>query len=238
VNYFNNYKDKLESELSNSNFINAGDVISSKISRCNLICSDKTPSIPLLKKTICDIYDWSFERMIQKSEKIVFKNSDSFDFLSILDNIYHRQLTTQSNYNFPGTIFFSTNSFRFINQNTPSSLIVHSNTSINFSGNCNDITPDFFQKKFELTFRGNEISFFRSPLIKDTTNDFVFYLCDKPIQSMMWILQNMSYQINQNPNGFLHQIDYPIYECDYKSLEIRITDTVKIREEKINKILS
>ena len=226
---FNNYKDKLESELSDSNFLYSGDVISSQISKGNLLCFDSTPSEQLLKKILCDVYDLSFERMVKKSEKIEFKNSDDFNFISLLDNIYHQLLINQANYNFPSTIFFSPNSFRFINQNI--------NTLVNFTNNQSVMTPDFFQKKFAITFRGNDISFFMSPLIKDSTNDFVFYLTDKPIQSMMWILQNMNYQIIKESNEFLHQIDYPLYECDYSSWEIRIIDIEKIREEKINKIL-
>lgn len=230
MNDFNNYKDKLDSELCNSNFLYSGDVISSQIDKNNLICFDSNLSDQLLKKTLCDIYDWSFERLFQKSEKIQFKNSVDFNFISLLDNIYHQLLLNQTNYNFPSTIFFSPNSFRFINQNI--------NTLVNFTNGQNEMTPNFFQKKFTITFRGNEISFFMSPLIKDSQNDFVFYLTDKPIQSMMWIIQNMNYQIIKESNQFLHQIDYPLYECDYCSWQIRITDIEEIRAEKINKILN
>ena len=97
--------------------------------------------------------------------------------------------------------------------------------------------PDYFARKFRLMSSGVEVSSFYSPLIKDSEDDCHFYLVDKPIQSMVWSLQNMTYDINKGFSSNLHSIKLPIYNCDYSSLRIRVINTQKLREEKINSIL-
>jgi hypothetical protein len=55
---------------------------------------------------------------------------------------------------------------------------------------------------------------------------------------MVWALQNMEYQIIDLNNGlYEHIVNVPVYNCNYNSYKIRVIDTQKIREEKINTLL-
>jgi hypothetical protein len=85
---------------------------------------------------------------------------------------------------------------------------------------------------------GREVSAYYSPLIEDSEDDCYFYLVDKPIQSMVWSLQNMNYKIVENNYQFEHIVSFPIYHCDYNVYKIRVVNTQKIREEKINTLLN
>ena len=84
---------------------------------------------------------------------------------------------------------------------------------------------------------GLEVSAFYSPMIKDTDDDCHFYLIDKPIQSMVWSLQNMTYDMNRGFSSNDHCIKLPVYDCNYNAMKIRVINTQKLREEKINSIL-
>jgi hypothetical protein len=75
-------------------------------------------------------------------------------------------------------------------------------------------------------------------VILDEVDDCHFYLVDKPIQSMVWSLQNMIYDIEFNYKSNSHMIKLPIYDCDFISYKIRVVDTQKLRNDKINSILN
>jgi hypothetical protein len=85
---------------------------------------------------------------------------------------------------------------------------------------------------------GKEVSAYYSPLISDDVDDCHFYLIDRPIQSMVWSLQNMNYSVNKGFSSNEHVIKIPIYNCDYESYKIRVVNTQKLRNDKINLILN
>lgn len=226
---FDDYKNIIESEMTNLSFIYSGDVIGSHTAGNNIRINDSNISEDFIKKTLVDIYNWSFEKMKQKSIEIIYKDSEYKDIISIFDDVYHK-LLLHNNYSFPSILFFSKNSALFVNN-----YLIHKKSHLYHQ---QEFIPEFFYKEFDLTFRGNSITNFYSPLIEDESNDFVFYICDRPIQSMVWGIQNMTYKIDRSFSGFTHRIDYPLYDCDYQSFKIRVVNTQKIREEKIDIILN
>jgi hypothetical protein len=86
---------------------------------------------------------------------------------------------------------------------------------------------DYSNKNYDLYY---------SPLIEDSGDEIVLYISDASIQSLVYTIQNMEYEIigGQKKN---HTIKYPFYECDFNSYKISIKDISKIRDEKIDSIL-
>lgn len=72
------------------------------------------------------------------------------------------------------------------------------------------------------------------PKLNSVENEVVYYVVDKPIQNLMYLLQNMNYYVD----GYKHIIEYDFYYCDYNSYKIVFRDIKKIREDKINSIIS
>lgn len=70
--------------------------------------------------------------------------------------------------------------------------------------------------------------------IESTLDEYVVYLTDNPIQSFVYIIQNMDYIID----GSKHTIKYKTYNCDYRSYKVSLKDLNKIRRDKIDSILS
>jgi hypothetical protein len=118
----------------------------------------------------------------------------------------------------------------------------NSNLNLNLGGHLleddgHSYLPTYFNRRFKLMSSGVEVSAYYSPIIEDDIDDCHFYLIDRPIQSMVWALQNMSYVVNKGFSSNEHVIKLPIYDCDYEVYKIRVVDTEKIREEKINTLL-
>ena len=55
---------------------------------------------------------------------------------------------------------------------------------------------------------------------------------------MVWTLQNMNYSVSKGFSSNDHVIKIPIYNCDYEVYKIRVMDTQKLREDKINILLN
>lgn len=234
---FNDYKTKLEEELIDSGFLYSGDVLSGQFYKNKVITEFGDISHDFITKNLLDIYKFSFEKMKSKSKELVFVESETLDLISVFDQIWS-QLLSQNYLNFPGFLFFSNNS---------KSYFKDFRQLLHFQ-NQKKLLPQLFYKDSELTYRDNKITNFHSPLIQDETNDIEFYLCDKPIQSLVWGLQNMTYQIDDEFGNnsyrdnflktYLHEMAWVLYDCDYLSWKIRIVNSQKIRQQKIDLILT
>lgn len=87
----------------------------------------------------------------------------------------------------------------------------------------------------------NSNRWFISPNIIEFNDQYNLYLVDKPIQSLIYIIQNMEYDIeyiSKYKKEYKHIIKYKIYDCDYTCKNFIIKDTLKIRDEKIENILN
>lgn len=77
-----------------------------------------------------------------------------------------------------------------------------------------------------------------SPLIEEDDNEVVLYVTDSSFQSLVYTIQNMEYNIENDGKEKNHTLKFPFYECDFNSYKISIKDISKIRNEKIENILS
>ncbi len=219
MNYnFSDYKKQLEDYLINIDFIFSGDIISSEEFKFSKKIKHKNISSTFISDIMVDIYNWSFKRMIDNSKELVIHRSKFNDIYDLMEDYSLN----------PKILFYSKNS----------------NLNLNLGGYLIDgsgdkgYLPDYFMRRFKLMSFGREVSAYYSPLIEDSEDDCYFYLVDKPIQSMVWSLQNMNYKIVENNYQFEHIVSFPIYHCDYNVYKIRVVNTQKIREEKINTLLN
>ena len=75
-------------------------------------------------------------------------------------------------------------------------------------------------------------------MITELEDEIVIYVTDKPIQSLVYTIQNMDYVIKKiSRKKWSHVINYPFYDCVYNSYKVVIRDISKIRENKIKDLL-
>jgi hypothetical protein len=97
-------------------------------------------------------------------------------------------------------------------------------------GNVNNVFPSYFYKITHLY----QIEFYK---LLDDGKDVIIYLCDKPIQSLVYSLHNMKYEILPLNGGYHHKMVYDFYECDFNSLKVHFKDISSIRNEKLEVLL-
>ena len=218
MNDFEYHKTTLENLLQKVDFIYSGDVISSVEMKFNRGLNHKSFSASFIKEIIIDVYKKSFNKMIEKSEEIIVNRNSFHDIYDFMDSIPL----------IPKILFYSNNS----------------NLNLNLGGDPlkegdeKSYLPDYFIRRFKLMSHNREVSAYFSPLIEDFEDDCHFYLVDRPIQSMVWSLQNMIYDIEFSSISNSHMIKLPIYDCDFMAYKIRVVDTQKLRNDKINLILN
>ena len=216
MNDFQSHKRVLESQLIETPFLYSGDVIKSHQFNKHLITDTDSYQQKLVNLQIENIHNWSFSQMQIKSVDIKIEKTFEITIDDVISKI-------PNHCNF---MFFSNNFiFEFLEQYSG-----HLQSEI-------DCVFDQFSKTFKLNLLGREISAFQSPLIKDSPKQLVVYFTDKPIQSFVWISQNMNYDISFNQSEYKHTVSYPVYQCDYLAYRAVISDRQYLRQQKINQIL-
>jgi hypothetical protein len=213
-----NYKKTLEDFLQTIDFIYSGDVISSIDKTYIQKFKHSSFSANLCKDVMIDIYNWSFDQMKINSKEIIIHRNNFLDVYELMNNIPIN----------PKILFYS------VNSNMNLGLGSHVLEEDDGKG----YLPSYFTRRFKLMSYGKEVSAYYSPQIEDNVDDCQFYLVDRPIQSMVWSLQNMNYSINRSFSSNEHTVKIPIYNCDFESYRIRVVNTQKLREDKINLILN
>jgi hypothetical protein len=218
ISGLDNFKKSLEDYLESMQFIYSGDVVSSIDKFYQKKLKHSSFSAELMKDVMVDVYKSSIDKMIENSKEVVIHRDNFVDVYKFIED---KKLNSSF-------LFYSGNSNK--NLNLGGSMLPKQNIG--------QFLPDYFTRKFKLMSFGVEISAFFSPYIKDTVDDCHFYLVDKPIQSMVWSLQNMTYDIHRGFSSYDHTVKLPIYDCSYSSLRVRVINTQKLREEKINILLN
>jgi hypothetical protein len=95
--------------------------------------------------------------------------------------------------------------------------------------------PGYFYKID--SYNNINLELFYSPLIEEDKGESIMYLVDSGIQSLVYSIQNMTYDVEKFEDEWKHTINYSLYDCNYNSYKLIIKDLSKIREDKINKIL-
>jgi hypothetical protein len=216
MNNFDNYKKSLENFLQSIDFIYSGDVINSVDKKYVNKLKNSSFSAQLFREMMIDIYNYSFEKMFEKSKEIIIHSSSFSDIYELIDKIPIN----------PKILFYSTNS----------EMNLGLGSHLEDDGHI--YLPSYFTRRFKLMSYGKEVSSYYSPLILDEVDDCHFYLVDKPIQSMVWSLQNMNYSVNKVISSNEHLIEIPVYNCDYEVYKVRVVNTQKFRNDKINSILN
>lgn len=211
---FDEYKETIEQNLINFSYLYDGDVISYKTEEYKEDIDNQTVSPSFIIRTFNHIYKRSFERMMLNSKEISISydlsklDLDGDKIFSIIDSLGIKPLY----------IFCSTESKKRFG-------IIKSNSGP---------FPDYFYNI--KTIHNKNYDLYYSPLIKETNDEIILYISDASIQSLVYSIQNMEYEIKgaQKKN---HTIKYPFYECDFNSYKISIKDISKIRDEKIDSVL-
>ncbi len=223
---FSDYKKTIESNLINISFLYSGDVIKSSEFTYSEVRNNPLISPSFIINCLINIYNKSFEEMMNKSEKIFlteelfFKNEkENKNFSQTLKelNICHDYIFTSGK----NSIFFVPCT---IQPNKP--------------------FPNYFyeSKNFE-----PNVDVLISPLIEESESETVIFLTNKPIQSLVYSIQNMDYKVIPDKNNsesfpnlmrWTHEIKYPFYYCDYKSIKLTIRDISSIRDKKISELFN
>lgn len=219
MNEFHKHKKTLEDFLQSIDFIYSGDIITSTDKKVVEKFKHSSFSASLFRKLMIEIYNYSIQNMFDKSKEIIVHRNSFSDIYDLMDRLKMD----------PKIIFYSTNSN--LNLQLGSHLVEPEDDGHSY-------LPNYFTRRFKLMAYNREASAYYSPLIEDDIDDCHFYLVDRPIQSMVWSLQNMDYSITKGFSSNEHSIKSPIYDCDFEVYKIRVVNTQKLREDKINSILN
>jgi hypothetical protein len=206
---FDEYKSIIETNLVEISYLYSGDIISytNENFTSNISHSKTSP------KFIIDVIDVIYEKSIKTMMSNSITIEKCLDFNKI--DINGRWLDTViSDIN-------KSNSFVFIGDMRKMGITKNNNKKP---------FPDYF---YDIKKLSNSNMLYKCPYISTSDDEVVLYLVDRPIQSLVYSIQNMSYSINKNN----HTLEYKFYECDYLSYKLVIKDVAKMRDDKIDSIL-
>jgi len=222
---FDEYKSTIESNVINFTYLYDGDVISSKNeSYAEIVNHGRTSPIPIIN-CISDIYNKSIQMMMDKSiEKVIgVKNIINIPG-DKADNIFYyiNQLKNDVKNYKPLYIFCSENSRKLFG------ITKKVSTNKPFPYYLYDIHK-YHSMSYDL---------YLSPLIDDNEDEFHVYVTDRSIQSLVYSIQNMEYDIVKIGDDYKHTIYYKLYDCDFTCYKLVIKDISRMREDKINQLLN
>ena len=216
---FDEYKKTIESNISNISFLYNGDVLSSINSSYSKFRPSQSTSPSFIISTIENIYNESFKMMDNKSKTIVISKESiklSAGGKGNIIDVIMGELKLNPTY-----IFTSEKSKKLF-------------TSVRMLDKTRSF-PGYFYKID--SYNNINLELFYSPLIEEDKGESIMYLVDSGIQSLVYSIQNMTYDVEKFEDEWKHTINYSLYDCNYNSYKLIIKDLSKIREDKINKIL-
>ncbi len=220
---FSEYKKTIESNLLGVDYLYAGDVIKSLDRKVySEIKSSPLTSPTFIINCIKQIYKDSFDSIKQKSIDLVIPTTTGEQ----LDVVYLKS-KIDSFFGSSKYIFSSKETNKFIGINKP----LDKTRGL----------PDYFYPMKSKFVSGSDIYF--SPEVEEEDGIYFMYVTNNAFQSMVYVLQNMEYEMVENDpeNGVIswtHSITYQLYDCKFSSVRVVIKNVSKIRDEKINQILS
>jgi hypothetical protein len=224
---FDEYKSTIETNVMNITYLYDGDVISSvNGSYSEILSHNRSSTLPIVN-CISDIYNKSIYSMMNKSveKNISIRDIDKLDVVpsNTDDNIfYYIDKLKDNNFN-PLYVFCSENSRKLFG-------ITRNNIS-------NRPFPSYFYDIHK--YHSQNYSLYICPLLRDNENESHVYVTNKSIQSLVYSIQNMDYVVEDFGNGsYKHTIHYKLYDCDFTCYKLNIKSISRLREDKINKLLS
>lgn len=216
---FDEYKKTIESNISNISFLYNGDVLSSTNSSYSQFRTSQNTSPSFIISTIENIYNESFKMMSDRSETIIISKESiklSAGGKGNIIDVIMGELKLKPTY-----IFASEKSKTFF------STIKRLDNTRSFPGYFYNIDR----------YNNINLEVFHSPLIEEDEGESIMYLVDSGIQSLVYSIQNMTYDVDKFEDEWKHTINYSLYDCNYISYKLVIQEISKMREDKINKIL-
>jgi hypothetical protein len=217
---FDEYKKTIESNISNISFLYNGDVLSSTNSFYSQFKSSQSTSPSFIISTIENIYNESFKMMVDKSKTIIISKESiklSAGGKGNIIDVIMGELKLKPTY-----IFTSDKSKKLF-------------TTVRMLDKTRSF-PGYFYKID--SYNNLNLELFHSPLIEEVEGESIMYLVDSGIQSLVYSIQNMTYDIVEVEDEWKHTINYSLYDCDFKSYKLIIKDLIKMREYKINQLLN
>lgn len=224
---FEEYKSTIENNIIKFTYLYDGDVISSTDDSYSEIREYRHVSPSQIINCIDDIYHKSIKMMIDRSkEKIIpirpypLRHKPSNE----ADNIFYYIDNLKTNGFKPLYVFCSDNGRNLF--------------GITREPKKSHPFPIYFDHISR--YHSTNYDLYLSPLIIDDSNDQVeVYVTDKSIQSLVYSIQNMDYNVEKLENGsFKHTINYKLYDCDFTCYKLIIKNVSRIREDKINQLLN
>ena len=208
---FDEYRSIIETNLVDISYLYSGDIISYSDQEFKNNISHSKTSPKFIIDVIDFIYEESIKSMISKS--ILVERCLDFNKMDI--NGYWISEMVNS-------LDIKSNCFVFIGD-VKNLGIIKSNNKKPF--------PDYF---YDIKNLGSSNKLYKCPYIDVMNDEVILYIVDKPIQSLVYSIQNMTYNINRNS----HTLKYKFYQCDYSSYKLVIKDISKMRNDKIDFILN
>lgn len=216
---FKTYKKTLENYFINISYLYSGDVVSELKDQYIEYIENKNNSAIFINNFLKKVYIDSFKYMFSKVDKeiiIPHQNNIFTGKYAVMENVFaiiNEKISFD--YNMCFTNYFKYEDVFFLKQ-------VSKYINVNNSK------------------RNKTTKVFYSPSITPYEEDEkgIFYLVDNPIQSFVYIIQNMDYTIEKYKNGYNHIMTYPFYYCDFNVEKIAIVDMKKMVRDKIKIVFS
>lgn len=225
VDDFSEYKKTIEGNLINTPFLYSGDVISSSIHKYSEVKHTPLVSPSFVINCISKIYQMSFDKLVEKSKEVILSEDSVIRNLSPTENFLDKLVKIGMN---PHFIFVSNKSAKLL--------------GIKYNIINNRPLPYYF---YEIEkYIGINLDVLICPNIEEIDGETVMFVTDKPIQSLVYTIQNMDYKVTpiedetKDLMSWIHEIEFNFYDCDYVSNKILIKNLSKIRDDKINKLLN
>lgn len=222
---FDEYKKTIESNFSNFTYLYDGDVKSSSDESYSEIVTHRNTSPTVIINCIIDIYNLSINNMIKNSIDYIISD----DLKSLKSNAINHQ----------GSILHHLDDLHKELKFDPTYIFTSINGRSMFlpikSLPTNKPFPDYFYELQRYNNKGYDL--YLCPVIEDSEDEVSIYVSDKSIQSLVYSIQNMDYVIEEYNGLYKHTINYNFYDCDFRCYRLLVKDLLKIRDDKINRIL-
>lgn len=218
---FNEYKKTLDRALMSIDYLYSGDINSTlTVNSYSEVKTNPLTSPIFIQNCIKQIYKESFDLIKQRAKEVVIPDVvgtplEIKTLTSKMDSVLNYPnkfiFTSKSSYNYVGFDSFKIDNSRGL--------------------------PGYL---YELTrIVGAHSIIYYSPEVEEEDGIFTIYATDHPFQSLVYSLQNMDYEITQvDDTNWIHKISYTLYDCKFSAVKVLIKNVKKIRDEKINEILS
>jgi hypothetical protein len=217
---FDEYKNTIESNVIKFDYLYSGDIISSFKETYSTYNNNSKVSPKSIIDCIDSIYEFSIKDMINSSIDLELNytldgfKSGKYRYIDLFKSLHFNNFD-------PSYIFISKKSLKIFE------TLFHNEDE--------NIFPLYFKPLSK--YVSHDISVLYTPYIEDSEDELNIYVVDKSIQSLVYIIQNMEYNIESSDGCFKHIIDYPLYKCNYNCYKLTIKNIEKIREDKINSVL-